>query len=329
MPSSAAMATTAGRHQLRRRYKIAAGSRVYRLFTPSGYHGQAIPLVIMLHGCTQSPEDFAAGTRMNFIPAGMPTPAPSTAIPMVVASWSTGKSTEPDMHGREAAQPAPTPIRTDRTQQGRCCVSSSSIRFPKELNQFSGSAHPRFILSKAGATPFPSDEAKRLFRDQLELLKCSNCPQLHHSRQSLEVSCIPRRTTKPAQPELSGRHAFQYIRGKAKAGLCQRKVVRADLAAHPIGLDLECYFLSLGESGQTSTLDCADVHKDIVAAIVRLDKSKALLAIEPFYGTCRHSLLQAHMRVRRAPIARTTSTSTMSLEKEPAGAFNKAQRLIE
>ena len=48
-------------------YANAAGSRAYRLFIPSGYHGQAIPLVIMLHGCTQSPEDFAAGTRMNFI----------------------------------------------------------------------------------------------------------------------------------------------------------------------------------------------------------------------------------------------------------------------
>jgi poly(hydroxyalkanoate) depolymerase family esterase len=48
-------------------YKNATGSRSYRLFTPSGYHGQAIPLVIMLHGCTQSPEDFAAGTRMNFL----------------------------------------------------------------------------------------------------------------------------------------------------------------------------------------------------------------------------------------------------------------------
>jgi poly(hydroxyalkanoate) depolymerase family esterase len=48
-------------------YSNPAGSRAYRLFVPSGYQGQPLPLIVMLHGCTQSPEDFAAGTRMNFI----------------------------------------------------------------------------------------------------------------------------------------------------------------------------------------------------------------------------------------------------------------------
>ena len=48
-----------------RTYANAAGSRNYKLYVPSGYRGQAVPLMVMLHGCTQSPDDFAAGTRMN------------------------------------------------------------------------------------------------------------------------------------------------------------------------------------------------------------------------------------------------------------------------
>ena len=273
-------------------YSNPAGSRAYRLFIPSRYQGQPIPLVVMLHGCTQSPDDFAAGTRMNFIaeeqtcfvvypaqrseanqakcwnwfrtadqqrdrgepsliagitrqimrdysvdpkrvyvgglsagaaaaaimgatyndlyaaigihsglacgaaidlpsafvamrqgggsddrvipgdgppvptivfhgdrdttvhpnngdqileqsvrttstqkkvhrgriPEGMPIPARSIPTRPGVESLSTGISTVLDTHGREAALQAPTPIREDRTQRGKCCVSSSSIR---------------------------------------------------------------------------------------------------------------------------------------------------------------------------------------------------------
>ena len=37
---------------------------VYKLYIPS-HPATPAPLIVMLHGCTQSPDDFAAGTRMN------------------------------------------------------------------------------------------------------------------------------------------------------------------------------------------------------------------------------------------------------------------------
>jgi poly(hydroxyalkanoate) depolymerase family esterase len=41
-----------------------SGTRTYKVYVPSGDIGQ-LPVVVMLHGCTQDPDDFAAGTRMN------------------------------------------------------------------------------------------------------------------------------------------------------------------------------------------------------------------------------------------------------------------------
>jgi poly(hydroxyalkanoate) depolymerase family esterase len=46
-------------------YGNAAGHRTYKLYVPTSQHSGPRPLVVMLHGCTQSPDDFASGTRIN------------------------------------------------------------------------------------------------------------------------------------------------------------------------------------------------------------------------------------------------------------------------
>jgi poly(hydroxyalkanoate) depolymerase family esterase len=43
----------------------AAGRRDYKLYVPPGAGDRPRPLIVMLHGCTQHPDDFAAGTAMN------------------------------------------------------------------------------------------------------------------------------------------------------------------------------------------------------------------------------------------------------------------------
>ena len=54
-----------GAQFLDQRYSCADGSRRYRLYVPSNADAGLQGLIMMLHGCTQSPEDFAAGTGMN------------------------------------------------------------------------------------------------------------------------------------------------------------------------------------------------------------------------------------------------------------------------
>jgi poly(hydroxyalkanoate) depolymerase family esterase len=52
---------------LTKTFSCAAGSRDYKVYIPGHAHCRKRPLIVMLHGCTQDPDDFAVGTGMNLL----------------------------------------------------------------------------------------------------------------------------------------------------------------------------------------------------------------------------------------------------------------------
>src|SRR5215211_8922319 len=80
------------------------------------------------------------------------------------------------------------------------------------------------------------------------------------------------------------------------------EVGRGLLAGAPVGLNLIGDLLTLCEAAHPRTLDGADVHEYVLAALVGLDEAVALLFVEPLHSTSCHRWMSFHGRVheRRA-----------------------------
>lgn len=56
-----------GAQFLERSFTAAAGTRPYKIYIPASASTRPHGLIVMLHGCTQNPDDFALGTNMNTV----------------------------------------------------------------------------------------------------------------------------------------------------------------------------------------------------------------------------------------------------------------------
>src|SRR5499427_667554 len=63
----------------------------------------------------------------------------------------------------------------------------------------------------------------------------------------------------------------------------------------PLGHDVVADLLAFHQATHAGALHRADVHEHVLAAVARLDESKAFLGIEELHGTCgHHGLLALH-----------------------------------
>jgi hypothetical protein len=65
-------------------------------------------------------------------------------------------------------------------------------------------------------------------------------------------------------------------------------VCHGDLAGAPVFLGIERHLLALDKPTHSGTLKCGGVDKNILAAIIWLDETKALLVVVEFHGAVSH-----------------------------------------
>ena len=88
-------------------YLSGAANRAYKLYVPALRSAQPRPLLMMLHGCKQTPDDFAAGTRMNELADvhGFLVAYPAqTSSANIASCWNWFKPLEQTRQGAEPSQ---------------------------------------------------------------------------------------------------------------------------------------------------------------------------------------------------------------------------------
>jgi hypothetical protein len=109
------------------------------------------------------------------------------------------------------------------------------------------------------------------------------------------------------------------------------KIFRAGLATHAVELRFERNLLTFVERAQAGTLDGADVHEHVVAAIVRLNEAEALGRVEPLNCSGSHFNFSKMRKcaVPARPSRELDPISAMSWGVGPFRRDQQANRLFE
>src|SRR5215467_4516057 len=103
------------------------------------------------------------------------------------------------------------------------------------------------------------------------------------------------------------------------------QVLGRRLSGLAVGNDLEGDFLAFLELVEAGALDRADVDEDVLAAVLRLDESVALLRVEPLHGSFGHGVLVFHMRVDLSRARCTARVVSRFWEGRQSGALVAAR----
>ena len=132
-PRAASPRIAKGAQYLSRTHSSAAGSRDCKIYLPARQPRRPKGLIMMLHGCHQTPDDFALGSHMNALAEkhGFSVAYPAQTARQNAALCSRcGCWTWPGTRGRAAARPGLTP--TEQAQKPRRKWSGSFWQNPHQ-----------------------------------------------------------------------------------------------------------------------------------------------------------------------------------------------------
>src|SRR5258706_3457543 len=137
------------------------------------------------------------------------------------------------------------------------------------------------------------------------LLKPTQLDQMTERSMWAETPC-PEARPRGHEPPASTSVVRNY--GSSRCRSDRLLIVRRRLARIlSIGNNVESDLLSLVEGTHASAFDRADVHEDLLAAIIRLYEAKASLVIEELHGSLRHMTVLSGTCVMRPHVSAASS----------------------